>query len=232
MTAKPISTTPRAGQTLRAVIFDLDGVLIHSAPLHRLAFEQVLEPFGIRDFDYSRYAGWRTKDVIEQVFADADCIVSSEVIAAVSAEKSRLAREFMARSSPVAKGCVDTLQALSGRYTIALASSGSRESVQAFLETTRTADFFRSVLTGGDVCHAKPDPEIYTRTFEQLGLKGRECLVAEDAVAGVIAARGAGASVVGIAGTCDPDALCGAGAMHVLGELADLPAWIKGVYEQ
>jgi beta-phosphoglucomutase-like phosphatase (HAD superfamily) len=50
-----------------AVVFDLDGVLLDSAPLHKRAFEEIFEPFGISDFDYRCYAGWKTESVIEDV---------------------------------------------------------------------------------------------------------------------------------------------------------------------
>ena len=75
---------------------------------------------------------------------------------------------------------------------------------------------FRSVLTGGDVSRAKPDPEIYQRTFQTIGVDPKLCLVVEDAVAGVTAAIRAGGAVVGVAGTCKETDLSGAGALAVL----------------
>lgn len=227
-----IDTGHRTGQKLRAVVFDMDGVLIHSAPSHKAAFEEVLQPFGITDFDYSRFAGWRTRDVFERVLSDAGCIVSPDIIAAASAEKSRIARELLADSDPVAPGCVDVLNRLGRTFVLALASSGSRESVQAFLDTTGTRPSFRCVLTGGDVQHAKPDPEIYTRTFAFLEVDPPDGLVVEDAVAGVKAARLAGASVIGISGTCREEDLLAAGALKVIQELRELPDWVEKTYEQ
>ncbi len=216
-----------AGKKLSAVVFDLDGVLIHSAPCHRDAFIEVLYPLGITTFEYSRFAGWRTRDVVVFVLAEVGIECSESAITEAAEAKSRRARELMAASNPVAKGCVELLRELADRgYELALASSGSRESVQMFLDSTGTAPMFRSVLTGGDVALAKPDPEIYTRTFLNLNLPPQDCLVIEDAVAGVQAACAAGSSAIGVAGSCHPDELRRAGALDILDNVADLPDWI------
>jgi beta-phosphoglucomutase len=212
---------------MRAIVFDMDGVLVNSALCHRAAFEEIFAPFGVRDFEYSQFAGWRTRDVVEKVLSDAGCDVSAGIIDTAAAQKSRLAREKMAACDPVVPGCVDVLRELSSRgYTLALASSGSPESVAAFLDSAGVRPLFRSVLTGADVRHAKPDPEIYQQTCEQLRMDPADCLVVEDASAGVAAARLAGASVVGVRGTCLPEDLLQAGAMDVLSDVRELPGWL------
>ena len=67
-----VTTTPiRTKTAFDAVVFDMDGVLVHSAPCHSAAFQNVLQKyFGISDFEYAPFAGWRTRDVIEAVLAD------------------------------------------------------------------------------------------------------------------------------------------------------------------
>lgn len=215
------------GTGTRAIIFDLDGVLVNSAPFHRAAFEEIFAPFGIQTFEYSLFAGWRTRDVVVKVLSDAGCEVTDEEIDGAAAEKSRLARERMAAADPVVPGCAELLQTLKNQgLTLALASSGSPASVAAFFESTGVRPLFQSVLTGGDVQHAKPDPEIYSRTCEQLGLDPADCLVVEDAPAGVAAACRAGVLAVGIQGTCRPEALLEAGAVTVLSGIRDLPEWL------
>lgn len=216
-----------AGSKTRAIVFDLDGVLVNSAPCHRAAFEEILASYGIDGFDYSQFAGWRTRDVVEKVLRDAGRNASPAEIDAASARKSELARERMAACDPIVPGCVDVLRELSGRgYALALASSGSAESVRMFLDSAGVRPLFRSILTGGDVRHAKPDPEIYSVTFEKIGAAPDDCLVVEDAAAGVQAARGAGASVIGVQGTCRPEELIAAGAVHVLSDLREFTAWL------
>jgi beta-phosphoglucomutase len=207
---------------VRGVVFDLDGVLVHSTECHRAAFEEVLRPFGITDFEYARYAGWRTQEVFVEEFRRSDLAVSAETIRDAAARKTLLARQKMLEINPVAADCLTVLAGLSESYLLALASSGSSGSVQAFLEVNGCRKFFRSVLTGDDIVHAKPDPEIYRKSFAALELPANDCVVVEDAVAGIDAARRAGATAIGITGTCTAGTLLAAGAAHVVEALSGL----------
>ena len=200
------------------MVFDLDGVLIDSMPCHRAAFDEVFQPFGVRDFDHARYAGWKTADVVALVLRQ-----SPEILAEVSERKSRLAREKMASANPIYPDCLAVLRELMSTYALGLASSGARESVQQFLTTNRCEGLFKSVLSGEDVERAKPDPEIYDRSFARLNVSPAEGVVIEDAVAGIQAAQAARAgAVIGIAGTCSSGQLLDAGATVVIGSLSEI----------
>jgi len=214
---------------IRGIVFDLDGVLIQSAPCHAAAFQQVFGHCEIHDFEYAPYAGWRTPEVIADVLERRGRGESADVIAGMAREKSRIARELLDASRPLAKDCEVALAELAGGFPLALASSGSRSSVDAFLKLTGSRSLFRSVLSGEDVTNAKPDPEIYLRSAEGLGLDARECLVVEDALAGVAAARAAGCRVAAVAGTCSAAALRGAGAELVIADLSELPTQPRSV---
>jgi len=119
------------------------------------------------------------------------------------------------------------LAKLAANYPLALASSGSRASVDAFLRLTSCRSLFQSILSGDDVVRAKPDPEIYARSASQLGMDPADCLVIEDAVAGIEAARAAGMQAVGLAGTSAAEDLLRAGATRVLPSLGALPAMLR-----
>jgi HAD superfamily hydrolase (TIGR01509 family) len=212
---------------IRGIVFDLDGVLIQSAPSHAAAFNEVFARLGIHDFEYARYAGWRTSEVIADVLERRGRSESAEAIADMAREKSRTARELLEASRPLAKDCEAVLAELAGGFPLALASSGSRSSVDAFLKWTGSRSLFRSILSGEDVSNAKPDPEIYVRSAEGLGLDAKECLVVEDALAGVAAARAAGCPVVAVA--CSAEALRGAGAAQVIADLSELVAQSRPV---
>ena len=136
----------------------------------------------------------------------------------------------MSATNPIAPGCLAMLQQLSTTYILAIASSGLRGSVESFLATNQCAHVFRSVLCGQDVLRAKPAPEIYERTFLALGAAPGVCVVIEDAVAGVVAARSAGArAVVGIPGTSSAEELMAAGAAHLVQSLSDLPRLLSSL---
>jgi len=215
-----------------ALVFDLDGVLLDSAPCHNRAFQKVFKPLGIRDFDYRRYAGWKTANVIEDVLRSAGLEPAAQLISELSAEKSRLAREELRAANPVVSECVPVLRILSRQYALALASSGSRASIALFLTFNRCEHLFQSVLCGDDVTWAKPHPEIYQRTFAKLDVDPGAALVIEDAVAGIQAARAAGAgAVVGVEGTCSVSQLSRAGANGVIRGVSDLPRFLCDTYE-
>jgi beta-phosphoglucomutase len=214
---------------VEGIIFDLDGVLIDSSICHRDAFQAVFTPYGIHDFDYPTYAGKRTPDVIAEVFRRAGIAADPEVIAQTAQEKSSLARRFLGEKEPLAEGCPEVLQQLATRYSLALATSGSRPSLEMFLDLARCRPLFRSILSGEDVTYAKPDPEIYRRSADALGIPPNHCLVVEDAVAGVEAARAAGATVVGLAGTCPAEKLQRAGADYIIHKLPELPELVTAL---
>src|SRR5574341_920636 len=117
---------------IRGIVFDLDGVLLQSSACHRAAFEAVLRPLGVTDFDYRRYAGWRTADAIEDTLRGAGRLPDANTIAMLADAKSRLARVKLAASQPVPADCLPVLRQLSDCYRLALASSGSRRSVELF----------------------------------------------------------------------------------------------------
>ncbi len=211
----------------KAFIFDLDGVLLKSTECHRLAFQEIFEPLGIHDFDYSPYAGWRTAEVVEDVLRNRGFSTTVESISALAREKSRRARLKLDETQPIDPFCGPVLAVLGASYPLALASSGSRESVDAFLKLSGARSFFRSILSGDDVSSAKPDPEIYLRSARQLGIDPADCVVVEDAVAGVRAGRSANAAVIGIEGTTSRKALEAAGADAVLPDLSALVAQFR-----
>jgi len=212
---------------IRGIVLDMDGVLIHSATTHEQAFSQVFNYIGINDFDYSLYAGWRTTDVVADVFRTRGIASSPGAIASAASEKTHLARQLLAADYPLDRNCGRVLGQLGANFRLALASSGSRQSVDTFLKNSGARSFFGSVLSGDDVTRAKPDPELYARSIEALNLPPQDCLVVEDAPAGVRAGKLAGARVVGLAGTVSKQELEQAGADYVLETLGDLPQLVE-----
>jgi beta-phosphoglucomutase len=222
-----IEIGPQTAKGLRAIIFDLDGVLIDSSSCHADAFVEVLTPLGVRDFEYRRFAGWRTPEVIRTVMSEYGLPLDPDQVSQLAEAKSRLARRKLESSDPVRPGCGDMLRSLSQSYPLALASSASRPSVELFFRLTGTASLFKSVLSGDDVQQAKPHPEIYERTIRTLGLEPSSCLVVEDAASGVKAAKAAGAKVIGLAVTLTALELEACGADLTIDQLSDLPRLLQ-----
>ena len=212
-------TAPHA---IRAIIFDMDGVLMHSSPIHEAAYRQALAGVPGADFEYHSIAGMRTDEAMRRVLGANNITVPDDQIATLSAEKSRLARAWIAERNPIDPATRSTLETLSSRYRLALASSASKPTVDLFLDSNQLRQFFDCVLDGSDVKAAKPAPDIYLMACARLGLAPSECLVIEDAVNGVEAAKSAGAPVWGLPTTCRPESLLAAGAGRVLPQLQDL----------
>jgi len=216
-----VSPPPETDTAIRGLVFDLDGVLVSSSAAHEQAFAEVFAAYGIHDFQYSVFAGWRTADVFRSVFAEKNLRIVEDEITACARRKSARAAELLAAQNPIAPDCVPVITELSREYRLALASSGSRASVETFLGRTGLGPSFRSVLCGDDVRCAKPDPEIVRRSIDALELDPHTCVVIEDAVAGIQAARSAGARAIGFGSTREAD-LRAAGAEQVVGSLAEL----------
>lgn len=213
---------------IAGLIFDLDGVLIQSREAHARAFAELLAEFGVNDFHYRDYAGWRTPEVFrDNLIRRHGLDVSDGAIEEASRRKSQRAREFVASENCMDADCVPVIRNLAERYRVALASSGSRKSVDIFLDRSGLGKVFCAALSGDDVREAKPDPEIFSRSIEAIGAPPERCAVVEDAVAGIVAARRAGAHGIGFTRD-NVEGLRAAGANCVVGSLREL----AGLFEQ
>ena len=209
------------------VVFDMDGVLLDSTACHGQAFLEVLKPLGIVDFLYARFAGWRTPDVFRTVFQEAGLPMDQEKIADCSKRKSARARELLEERN-VFRLNTPVVAKLAGHYPLALASSGSRSSVETFLQKSGLHSAFRSVVTGDDVNLAKPHPEIFLRAMAELRMPPARCVVVEDAAAGIQAACASGAIACAF-GRDSEGLLARAGARYRIESLSELPALLESL---
>ena len=200
----------------------MDGVLLLSSRIHEAAYREVLRPFALADFQYARYAGLRTRDAIDTIANDHGIRISETERDALAAAKTQIALKRIVEENPIAPDGRVVLALLAEYFRLALASSASGPAVNAFVDRNGLRPLFGCILSGGDVSHAKPSPEIYQLACKRLGLAAEECLVVEDAVAGIQAAKGAGASACGVPGTYTHDELEQAGADHVVGGIEEL----------
>ena len=200
----------------------MDGVLLLSSGIHEAAFREVLRPFALADFQYARYAGMRTRDAMLAIAEEHGIRVSDPEMEAMIDAKSRIALERIEQENPIAPNCGAVLAGLAGRFQLALASSASASTVKAFVDRNQLRTFFECVLSGADVREAKPSPEIYRLACQRLGLRPDECLVVEDAVSGIQAAKAAGAIACAVPGTHARDLLQSAGADCLIDRVGDL----------
>ena len=195
-----------------AVIFDMDGVLVDSGAHHREAWIRLLGELGV-----SVPPGfWRR--TIGRPSVEAVPLLLGKSL--TPAEARRLANRkhahyetLAAAGMPAVPGVIAFVDTLRARAVpLAVATSARRADTVELLGPLGLLDRFDAIVTAEDVIRGKPDPEVYLCAARRLGAAPADCLVFEDALVGVQAARGAGMRVVGVATTYPPDDLVGAGA--------------------
>jgi HAD superfamily hydrolase (TIGR01509 family) len=181
-----------------AMIFDLDGVLIHSMPMHVRAWNRYLEGFGKSCGEIERVMhGKRNSELVRELFGND---LADEVIFEHGAAKERLFRQMLIESDLGAcrvRGLPEFLE----RYKHvpkAIASNAERANIEFIVERFGLSAYFQVIVNGQQVQRPKPFPDVYWKAAELLGIEPRACIVFEDSPTGVEAAQAAGMRVVGV----------------------------------
>lgn len=187
---------------LRGALFDMDGTLVDNSPVHVRAFEIFCARYGVTD--------WREKldgafgmgsDDIMRMLLPAE-VIRTRGLKALADEKEAIYREIYAPDIRPVAGLRTLLERLrDAGIRCAVGSSGCRENVEFVLDRCGIAEFFEARISGDMVSRCKPDPEIYLKAAAALGLAPAECVVFEDAKAGIEAARRAGAGRIAVVAT-------------------------------
>lgn len=209
-------------QNCKAIIFDMDGVLWHSADVHAEAYKMALSNEGLTMPPYNELAGRRTDEAMRELLEMQTGNVDESQLIRLTEAKKELANSMLAKSPPVVQTCASTISALAQKYRMALASSGSTRNVNLFLNTCSVSHCFEFVLSGNDVNMAKPAPDIYLLALKMLGLQPEQCLVIEDSRSGIEAARRAGIPCIAITGTHTREFLENCPVEFVIDELNEL----------
>lgn len=181
-----------------ALIFDMDGVLVNSNPVHCHAWEIFNRRYGIETTEAMRQSmyGKRNDQVILDFYGDG---LSGDEVSARGAAKEELFRELM--RDRVEEYLVPGVRQFLERhrsYPMAVATNAELANLDFILDNGGLRAFFRVAIDGNQVSRPKPDPEIYLRAACQMGIAPANCIVFEDSYYGVEAARAAGARVVGL----------------------------------
>lgn len=206
---------------LRGVIFDLDGVLVDSHPLHKRSWKMFLQTLGkdVADDELEFVLDGQKKEEILRHFLGE---LSGEQLAQYGRRKEELFREHSIELKMIA-GARDFIQKLrEADIPIALASSGSRGRVNYTLRQLGLLQHFHVVVSGDDVPKGKPDPAVFYAAANSLHQTATQLLVMEDAVAGVHAAKSANMKCIGIAPDGRANLLLEAGADYVASDFRDL----------
>jgi HAD superfamily hydrolase (TIGR01509 family) len=191
----------------RAVIFDVDGVLVDSYDAHMRSWLLMGREHGltITEEQFASTFGQTSREIIAR-FWGSD--LSREDAEALDARKEAIYRDLIRERFPAMDGSVELIDALADAgFRLAVGSSGPPENVELTLDCLGRASRFNAVVTGRDVTRGKPDPQVFQIAAERLGLPPARCIVVEDAPVGITAARAAGMASVALVGTVAADRL-------------------------
>lgn len=190
---------------IKAALFDMDGTLVDNTPAHLRAFEIFCARYGVMDWQQklANAYGMGNDDIMRLILPEA--VIREKGLQALSEEKEAIYRELYAPEIHPVKGLIGLLERLrAAGIRCAVGSSGCKANVDFVLEKCGLEPYFEARISGDRVTRCKPDPEIYLTAAAALGVRPAECVVFEDAKAGIESARRAGAGrIVALATTLD-----------------------------
>ncbi|XCF07556.1 HAD family phosphatase [Tamlana crocina] len=184
---------------LKAVIFDMDGVIIDSEPLHNKAYHDMFDEIGIEVSAemYQSFTGQSTINICKRLCDHFNLEQTPEHL--VSLKRKHYKRFFESDSElTLIDGVLDLIQDYHNNgVTLVLGSSASMGGINQIFERFDLNQYFKAKFSGGDLKQSKPHPEIFLKSAEATGYNKEECLVIEDSTNGVEAAKAAGIFCVG-----------------------------------
>ncbi|HEX5043731.1 MAG TPA: HAD family phosphatase [Candidatus Polarisedimenticolaceae bacterium] len=231
---------------IEAVIFDVDGVLVDSYAAHFESWKRLGRETGVTltEEQFAESFGRRSREVIRQHWASkkvSDTSISISAggngskgtrsiteaeVARLDRRKEKLFREILEKDFPGMDGARELIEALAAQgMRIAVGSSAPEENVSLVLDRLGIRELVQARVTGEDVQRGKPDPQVFLLAAERLGVSPDRCVVIEDAVPGIEAARSAGMKAVALVSTGrDAGTLRAAGPERVVRSLRELTA--------
>jgi beta-phosphoglucomutase len=209
-----IESTPREGthisvklpltgaESVQAVIFDMDGVLVDSYRAHYQSWVELAEAEGLHltETEFAVLFGRTSREIIARLWGNDR--YDDAQIAELDFRKEAAFRRVIENDFPAMSGACELIQSLhDAGFRLAVGSSGPPENVAFVLDRLGVGDLFDAIVTGEDVARGKPNPEVFLTAAKRLGVPPNSCAVIEDAPAGVAAANAAGMLSVGLLST-------------------------------
>lgn len=205
----------------RAVIWDMDGVLVDSSRAQNASWVEMAKEYGVAydpDVDFSRIFGLHNTEILRSQWG----ITDPDIVEHMVRSKETYFRKSAGDLKPLL-GVVELVSALSrAGWKQAVGSSAPLENVRLLLEVTGLTRYIEVVASGDDVMNGKPDPEVFLLALRRLGVDPANAVVIEDAPAGVLGAKRAGAACLAVTSTRPAEALWNAGADQVVSSLQNI----------
>lgn len=206
---------------LQALLFDLDGTLTNTDPIHFATWQEVMKGFGL-EIDRAFYDKNFSGRLNSAIVADLLPQLSEQAGEQLSWEKeAEFRRRAMGELQPLA-GLVDLLAWANSQYLKqAVVTNAPVENAEFMLQVLNLQSHFETVVIAEHLERGKPDPLPYTTALQQLGVSAKSAIAFEDSPSGIRSAVGAGVLTVGIASTHEPETLYAVGATLVVQDFAD-----------
>lgn len=193
---------------LKAVVFDFDGIIVDTEPLHYRAFQKVLEPLdaGFSWPEYtSKYMGFDDRDAFREAFRVSAIPFTDEKLSEIISLKASLFHAVASEGVSTYPGVIELIKSISGSIPLAICSGALRSDIEPVLQMLSISDTFDCVVTAEDVLASKPDPASYMLAikklqliFPQSGITPSGSVAIEDTPAGISSAKGAGLKVLAV----------------------------------
>jgi HAD superfamily hydrolase (TIGR01509 family) len=208
----------------KAIIFDMDGVIVDSMPYHFLAWYEALRPWGVRIscFDVYSKEGERWEKTLKYLLTKAKIKATPQVLKKIFSQRQKIFRRYFKRS--IFKGTEEFLYCLKRKgYLLGLVTGTPYVEVRAILPQ-RIRGLFDSIITGNEVKNGKPHPEPYIKAALELNVQVSQCVVVENAPLGITSAKSAGMHCIAITTSLPREYLKGADI--VVNDLRQIPGII------
>jgi beta-phosphoglucomutase len=216
---------------IRAVVFDFDGVLADTEPLHLAAYQEIFSDLGVElppEEYYEHYVGYDDEGMFRRMSSIREWQLSEEQIRALIVQKSAVFDQVIARTDVLYPGAQACVEQLANSYPLGIASGALKHEIEMILQRGGLRQHFAFIVASGDTPESKPRPDPYLRAAVLHGLPPAQCVAIEDSRWGIEAAKAAGMACVAITNTYDASQL--AAADQVIGSLEEFtPALINGL---
>ncbi|HEY2432596.1 MAG TPA: HAD family phosphatase [Vicinamibacterales bacterium] len=210
--------------TIQAVVFDFDGVIADSEPLHLDAYRALLAPLGI-DLDQAtyceRYLGYDDEGALRKMAEDFGLRLDGGEIERLIVEKGRVFEGLLGTRDVLYPEAAECVRRLAAAWPVGVASGALRADIDLVLRGTGLQHFFRFIVAAGDTAQTKPAPDPYLRAADLHAVAPSACVAIEDSHWGLESARAAGMRTIAVTHTYPRESLTGH-ADRVVDSLAEI----------
>ena len=203
---------------LKAIIFDLDGTLVDSLPYHHESWKIFFKNNNLKENDFTEilkeYKGGGTLELMTSVFGN---IYTIDELKKMTDDKEVIFREIYKNKIYPIEGLKKFLDNLKkNNILLSIGSNAIRKNVIMTIEELGITNYFSSIICGDEVLKGKPDPEMYIKTLSNLKVNRDECIIFEDSIEGVTAAKNADIKVIGVTSSQSSEKLKSVGAFKTI----------------